>query len=591
MDSLPLGPPPQADMARRVTCSPRDVGRSRRVREREAPMDPTGRDNASMHATQPRRLTRSHLVALAASLLATAPAAAQPMSRDLPLVEMHDEVYSGIDTAQTRVIQSLADYRAFFAGSNINVPLQPRVDFATEDLLVAAMGMKSSGGYAIEITRVELMTGGFTGGHAFVDVVERAPAPGQPVTMALTSPIHVVKVPKGAIAYHFRTAAPAAMFTALDLDVTSPAFGTSERIVLQADGKAQLLRSSPTARYMPIDGAATAAELQAVVAAFRAADVATLPATIDDPNVYIVAPTKVALESTVGGQTHRTEASLGVYDPYDARVRPLVDALRAIATRLAAGPGTFERIHLVYSGGFAMFSEEITIEDDGTAVVVRHSHIGAATKYFNGQATPAELQAIVDAVNAADVATLPAVVDDPTPVADVPSVTITTTLSGQDHTTRVVEAGFYDAYAARLAPMVDAVRAVVDRLLDPPAQEFTGRVRLVAGRYLFLGSYFISGADPLALAVYRGLGRQVTVKGFVSQQGSLSRLDLRSVQGVTTVNLNLRVDPRVGATVITVLPRGTTVEITDLSADRAWYTLDVSGQTGWSSAHYVRVGR
>lgn len=541
-----------------------------------------------MHASlQLRRLALAG--ALAASFLAAAPAAAQPMSRDLPIVELHDAAHSGIDTAQFAVLQSLADYRAFFA--NGGGPTQPAVDFATEDVLVAAMGMKRTGGYDIEITRVELMTGGFTAGHAFVDVVERTPAPGQPVTMALTSPIHVVKVPKGAIAYHFRTASPAATFTTLDLDVTSPAFGTSERVILQADGKATLLRSSPTARYAPVDGAATPAELQAVVDAFRAADVTTLPATIPDPNVYIVAPTQVALESTVGGQTYRTEASLGVYEAYDARLRPLVDALRAIAARLAAGPGTFERIHLVYSGGFSLFSDAITVEADGTVVVVRHGHVGTPTQYFNGQATPAEVQAIVDAVAAADPATLPSLIDDPTPVADVPSVTITVTLSGQDHTTHVVEAGFFDGYDARLQPVLDAVHAVTDRLLNPPAQTITGRVRLLAGRYLFLGSHFVSGADPLAYVVLRGLGRDVTVKGFVRQENGYTRVDIESVEATTTANLNMRVSPRVGATVITVIPRGTTVEITNMSRDGGWYTVIFGGTDGWSSASYIRVGR
>lgn len=546
----------------------------------------------SRHAV-PRRLTLPRLpmaCALAASILAATPAAAQPMSRDLRLVDVHDAVYSGIPTAQTRVLQSLAEYRAFFAGTNVAVPPQPRVDFATEDLLVAAMGMQPTGGYDIQITRVELMTGGFTGGHAFVDVVERAPAPGQLVTKALTDPVHVVKVPKGAIAYHFRAAAPAALFTTLDLAVTSAPFGTSEQLILQADGRARLLRSSPTARYMPIDAGASPAELQAVVDAFRAADVANLPATIDDPNTYVVAPTQVALESTVAGRTHRTTASLGVYDPHDARVRPLVDALRAIATRLAAGPGTFEQVHLVYSGGLTLFSEEITLSDDGTAVVVRHGHASNPTRYYNGRATAAELQAIVDAVNAADAASLPATIDDPIQVADVPAVTITTRLSGQDFTTRVTKAGFYDVFDARLRPVVDAVRAVVDRLVNPPARAITGRVSLVWG-YLFVGAHHVPWSDPLAGVVLRGLGRQVAVKAFVRRQGQLTLLDLESVQAVTTAYLNMRLQPRLGAAVVTVIPRGAAVEITNLSQDRAWYTVTHGASSGWSSAHYIRIGR
>lgn len=544
-----------------------------------------------MHASlKPRRLPL--VGALAASLLAAAPAAAQPMSRDLPVVEMHDEVYSGIDTAQFVVIRSMADYRAFFAGTNVTVHFQPRVDFSSEDLLVAAAGMKPGGGHDIEIVRVELMTGGFTGGRAFVEVAERAPLPGEAVTKAITSPLHAVKVPKGAIAYHVRTVPWAASaFTTLDLNVTSAAFGTSERIILQADGKAQLLRSSPTARYAPVDGAASAAELQAVADAVRGADVASLPATIADPNVYIVAPTQVALESTIRGQTYTTEASLGVYDPHDAQLRPLVDALRAIAARLAAGPGTFERIHMVYSGGFSLFSEEITIEADGTMVVVRHGHASTPTQYFNGQATPAELQAIVDAVNGADAVTLPPVIDDPAPVADAPSVTITTTLSGQDYTTRVVEAGFFDGLDARLQPVFEAVHAAVDRLVNPPAQVITGRVRLVAGRYLYLDSHFVSGADPLAYVVLRGLGRQVTVRGFVRQETGYTRLDIESVEATTTANLNMRVDPALGTTIIDVIPRGTTVQITNLSRDGGWYTVIFGGTDGWASASYIRIGR
>lgn len=72
--------------------------------------------------------SRRLLAGLTLSLFAAAPAAAQPMSRDLPVVTMHDEAYSGIDTAQTRVITSLAEYRAFFANSNVTVHVQPRVD-------------------------------------------------------------------------------------------------------------------------------------------------------------------------------------------------------------------------------------------------------------------------------------------------------------------------------------------------------------------------------------------------------------------------------------------------------------------------------
>ena len=103
-----------------------------------------------------------------------------------------------------------------------------------EDMLIACMGEKPSSGYGIKITRVELMTGGFTGGNAFVDVTETTPTPGGIGLTVMTQPVHVVRVPKGAIRYHFSTvsAAPAA-FSTLDLNVYSPLHQSSERIVLE----------------------------------------------------------------------------------------------------------------------------------------------------------------------------------------------------------------------------------------------------------------------------------------------------------------------------------------------------------------------
>lgn len=541
------------------------------------------------------RIARHHqrsvrtLVALSAvSLLAASPALAQPMSQDLRIVEMHAETFSGIDTPQTRVITSMTDYRAFFANTNVQIPPQPRIDFTTEDILVACMGTKPTSGYGIRISRVELMTGGFTGGHAFVDVTETSPPPGAISLMVLTTPVHVVRVPKGAIAYHFRRASgPAAGFSTLDLNVYSPLHQSSERIVLQSDGKAQVLRSSPTARYMPIDGQATPAELQAVSSAFHAANVTTLPGSIPDPNTYIVAPTEMRLESTLGGQAYSLEASLGVYEGHDARVRPLVDALRAISARLIS-PGTFETIHVAYSGGLTLWSDEYTIASDGSVVIVRSGHTGSP-RYWSGRATAAELQVLTDAVHAADMATLPNTIDDPIQVMDVPSVTITTTLSGADFTTLVTKSGFFDTFEARLRPVADAVHAITDRIINPPAQLLSGRVRRW-GSYLYLGSTYVPWTDPLASTLYRGLGRTVTVKGHVRRQGARTWLELESIRATTTANLNMRTQPSLSSSVITVIPRARTVEITGRSGDGRWYTVVHGGDAGWSSASYIRIG-
>jgi hypothetical protein len=533
----------------------------------------------------------SALVALsAASLLAASPALAQPFSRDLGIIEMHAETYSGIDTPQTRVITNPTDYRAFFANTNVVIPPQPRIDWSTEDMLVACMGSKPSSGYGIKITRVELMTGGITANHAFVDVTETTPTPGGIGLTVMTQPVHVVRVPKGASVYHFRTvsAGPTA-FSTLDLGIYSPLRQSSERLILEKDGTAQLLRSSPTARYAPINGRASAAELSAVLSAFRSADVSTLPGSIPDPNTYIVAPDEMRLESTVGPDVYTLEATLGVYQQHDARVRPLVAALRAISARLIA-PATFETIHLTYSGGLAPWSDEYTIAADGSVVIVRNGHFGNASRYWSGRATPAQLQALEDAVNAADMAGLPATIDDPVLVMDVPSVTITTTLSGQDFTTLVTKAGFFDTFEARLRPVSDAVQAITDRIINPPAQLFSGRVRR-SGNALFFGNVFVPWSDPLASTLYRGLGRTVVVKGFIRRTGSgSSYLELESIRATTTANLNMRTAPALNSSVIKVIARSSTVEITGRSRDGNWYMVVHGTDSGWSSASYIRIG-
>lgn len=526
-------------------------------------------------------------LALVASLLGAAPAIAQPFSQDLAIDSYAQEQHSGLSSPATLVLKTDAEFRAFMATTSLPTPIQPRIDFGTQDVLVAAMGTKPTSGYSIEIVRATLMTGGFTGGHCFVEVRELAPSGGMTL-MVLTSPIHIVAVPKGAIAYHFDNAS-AAPFTTLDLTIHSPLTQETERVVVQGNGRAELFRSSPTARYQPVGGTATQAELSGVIAAFNAARVSTLPGSIPDPNTYIVAPDEMSLSSTIGTTTYTTASTLGVYGSWDGRVRPLVDALRAISARLKTG-GTFEQITMRYSGGLAPWSDEYTIAQDGSVVIARHGSFSNPSRFWNGTATAAQLQALKDAVQAADVASLPATIDAPVIIMDIPSATFTTTLSGQDHTTTVVKAGFYDTYEARLEPIADAVQAIVEPIINPPAQSITGPVRRSAGGYLYVAGRYVPWREGLAPVLSRAVGRNATVKAFVRGQGTRTYLELEAVVGATTANLNFRTDPRLGSTIMGVLRRGRRIEILDRSQDRAWYLVRVGGETGWCSARYVRVG-
>ena len=541
-------------------------------------------------------MTRSLSLALVlGALLVPAPAAAQPvppqpLSQDLQLITLHQSQHSGFDTPRTAVIKNMADLRAYFAGSNVDLGPQPRVDFVNEDVLVAATGTRPTGGYSVAITKVTLMTGGFTGGHAFVEVTETTPAPGSIVTMALTSPIHVVRVPKGAIAYHWNVVPPRpAGFEALDLTRNVPITQYNETVHLEASGLVTLSRSSPTARYAQLTGQATADELRAVQAAFAAADVATLPGFIPDPRLFIMAPENYSLVSTLpGGVSHTTGANVGWYTPYEARFEPLLNALRAIGDRLLAN-ASFERVTLRWSGGFAAFSDEVTVHSDGTAVVNRTGFVAGAGGYWSGQATPAELTALLDAVSAADLPGLPDRIDDSVQIMDIPSLTIVGAFGGVEHTTVVMEAGFYDVYQARLEPVVAAVRAISERLILQGERTFTGEVRR-SGAYLFVAGHRVTWNEPLARLLARNAGRTVTVKGRLVTRWGIQWLDVATVQATTTANLNLRTQPRYGAPVMRVLPRGTVVQVKEPSSGGSWMLVQEGQDSGWVFASYLRVG-
>lgn len=71
----------------------------------------------------------------------------------------------------------------------------PPVDFARDQVLAALAGQKPTGGYGVEFRSIERIAGADA---LEARVFESVPDPNQPVTMALTSPYHVVRVARNA---------------------------------------------------------------------------------------------------------------------------------------------------------------------------------------------------------------------------------------------------------------------------------------------------------------------------------------------------------------------------------------------------------
>jgi len=93
---------------------------------------------------------------------------------------------------RTAVIRSESAWSALFREVNANripVPEAPKIDFSTHLVAAVFAGRKPSGGYAVTVQRVTRNTEGL---HIWYRLSQ--PAPGAIVTMALTSPYHIISV-------------------------------------------------------------------------------------------------------------------------------------------------------------------------------------------------------------------------------------------------------------------------------------------------------------------------------------------------------------------------------------------------------------
>lgn len=130
---------------------------------------------------------------LAACLLLLACANAAP-SEALPLRLLAKGNFSGFPEAKQEVIQTKADWERAWAKLSVRVKdadKVPVVDFSKEMVILVTLGQQRTGGYSIEITKVEE-----AGGKLRISVQRREPDPGALVLQVITAPFHALAVPK-----------------------------------------------------------------------------------------------------------------------------------------------------------------------------------------------------------------------------------------------------------------------------------------------------------------------------------------------------------------------------------------------------------
>jgi hypothetical protein len=102
--------------------------------------------------------------------------------------------FSGITQPTEQVIKDKAAWEALWAKHAAGAqPAEklPQIDFPKEMVIFVAMGRKNTGGYKIQITKVEPV-----GDKLRISVLRSSPPPGAMAIQALTAPFDIVAVAK-----------------------------------------------------------------------------------------------------------------------------------------------------------------------------------------------------------------------------------------------------------------------------------------------------------------------------------------------------------------------------------------------------------
>ncbi len=112
----------------------------------------------------------------------------------VPLDTVYYATTSGVVEPRREVIRSADAWNALWTQITSNLapaPGPPSVDFSQQQLIVAALGERGTGGYDLEVAAAER-----AGGRLRVVVNEWVPGPTCMTTQALTQPVLVVAAPR-----------------------------------------------------------------------------------------------------------------------------------------------------------------------------------------------------------------------------------------------------------------------------------------------------------------------------------------------------------------------------------------------------------
>jgi hypothetical protein len=108
----------------------------------------------------------------------------------VPMRSLDKGTSSQVDGARQTTVQSAAEWNALWS-QHAGDRARPAVDFSKEMVLAVFLGTRPSAGFSVEIVGARE-----EGGALIVSYRETRPQPGNVAAQVLTSPYHLVAVPK-----------------------------------------------------------------------------------------------------------------------------------------------------------------------------------------------------------------------------------------------------------------------------------------------------------------------------------------------------------------------------------------------------------
>lgn len=134
---------------------------------------------------------------LVPALLAACDSSTPTAPRESPLAveTVASAFYSGFTSPRRATLRTAGEWaeawQTLYAGQS-EVPPLPAVDFDRALVVVVAAGNRPTGCYAIDVTGASLRGEG----AVLFEVTETVPGPACACTLALTQPVHIVKIPR-----------------------------------------------------------------------------------------------------------------------------------------------------------------------------------------------------------------------------------------------------------------------------------------------------------------------------------------------------------------------------------------------------------